>query len=398
MSKVKSKAKPKLNQEEAALLKAAAELGEQFRSRSDEIEAARRLPPDVSAQMAEAGIYRMGAPAALGGLETAPAISSQVVETLARSDASCGWVAFIGATSFTSLAGLPMSVGREVLANPNNLITGVFAPTARAEKTEGGFRISGRWQWGSGSQNADWLLGGAVLQENGEPLLDERGQPISHMAVMPVADVEFLDTWHVSGLCGTGSLDYQVQDLFVPDERLVGYTSHDRPPTTPLYAFPNFTLLALGIAAVCLGVARAALDELVQLAASKKRVGARKTVAEQQVAQMQLARSEADLQSARLFYYQVLDDAWQTAITGSRVSVEQRRDLRLATTNAVAKSVQVVEAMYSLGGGSSVYRSSRLQRHFRDINVAKTHIMVSEQTLEVIGAHYFGLSPNVSRL
>lgn len=380
------------------LIESARTLSCQFHGRADEIEQARRLPPDVARQMAEAGFYRMGAPLAVGGLETPPTVSSRVFEILAQGDASAAWVAFIGMTSYTSLAALPVAVGQEILADPNTLLTGVFAPNGNAEKTAGGFQVSGRWQWGSGSQNAEWVMGGVMLREDGEPMRDKHNRPRSSMVVMPASDIEHLDTWHVSGLCGSGSLDYQVQDVFVPDERVVGYCRRDAVPRTSLHAFPNFTLLALGIGAVCMGIARAAIDELVALAASKKRVGARNTVAEQQFSQIKLAQAEADLRSARAFYYEMLEQAWQCSVNDQKVDVSLRRDLRLAVNNAVSKSVGVVEEMYNLGGGSAVYKTSRLQRQFRDINVAKTHIMVSNQVLETVGALYFGLEPNVSRL
>ncbi len=380
------------------LLDAAYELSQEFYERADEIESARRLPPDVSEKLAQAGFYRKGAPRCVGGLETPPPVSSEVIEILARGDASCAWVTFIGVTSYTTLSALPAAVGKKVLSDPATLLTGVFAPTATAEKVDGGFRVSGRWQWGSGSQNAKWILGGAMLTENGEPMLDRNGQPRSTMVLMPSSQVEYLDTWHVSGLCGSGSLDYQVEDLLVPEEHVVGYSRTDRVPVTPLFAFPNFTFLALGIGAVSMGIARAAIEELIELARSKKRVGAKQTISEQQLAQVKLAQAEADLRSARAFYYESLEAAWQCAMNGQKVNIEQRRDLRLATTNAVLKSVGVVEEMYNLGGGSAVYRTSRLQRYFRDINVAKTHIMVSQQTLEIAGSLFFGLEANVSRL
>ncbi|MEM1437052.1 MAG: acyl-CoA dehydrogenase family protein, partial [Pseudomonadota bacterium] len=379
--------------DEQELIDSAKALSGQFYDRADEIEQARRLPPDVAQLMAEAGFYRMGAPAAVGGLETPPTVSSQVFELLAQGDASAAWVAFIGMTSYTSLAALPAAVGREILADPNTLMTGVFAPTGKADKVDGGFRVSGRWQWGSGSQNAAWVMGGVMLTDGGEPMLDRHDRPRSTMVLMPASELEYLDTWHVSGLCGSGSLDYQAQDLFVPEERVVGYSRHDAVPRTRLHAFPNFTLLALGIGAVCMGIARAAIDELVALAASKKRVGARKTIAEQQLSQITLAQAEADLRSARAFYFETLEAAWRCSENDQKITVEQRRDLRLATTNAVMKSVGVVEDMYNLGGGSAVYQTSRLQRYFRDINVAKTHIMVSNQILETVGALYFGLEP-----
>ncbi len=377
--------------EDTSLLEAATRLGSEFRERSEEIEATRRLPDDVSAKMAEAGFYRMGVPAVVGGLETPPPVSSEAIEILARGDAACAWVAFIGMTSGTALSAVPEVTARAIFADPRTLITGVFAPTGHADKVDGGFKVSGRWQWGSGSQNSDWILGGCVMREDGEPMLDAHGAPRSTMAFMPAGEVSFLDTWHVSGLCGTGSGHFEVDDVFVPDDRLVGYIRKGRPPVTPLFAFPNRTFLALGIGAVCMGIARSAIDELIALATSKRRPGSSGTLADQQVAKITLAQAEADLSSARALFYASLDDAWRAALAGGGVAVEHRRSLRLATSNVVTKSVGVVGAMYDLGGGSSIYRSSALQRHFRDINVAKSHFMVSPAILETIGGSLFGL-------
>lgn len=383
---------------ESDILSAAESLSLAFRERADEIEAQRRIPPDISAQMAAAGFYRLGVPAAIGGLESPPALSSEVFETLARGDASCAWVAFIGATSGTALASIPQTAAAEIFARPETLVTGVFAPTGRAERVDGGFRVSGRWQWGSGSQNADWVLAGCMLTENGEPLLDGNGRPRSHMMILPATDIEYLDTWHVSGLCGTGSLDYQVEDIFVPEDRAVGFRDVPSPEASPLYAFPNFTFLALGIGAVCMGIARAAIDELIDLALQKKRRGASKTIAHKSSAQATLAQAEAALRGARLQYYDALDKAWCNAVAEGTVTVEQRRDLRLATTHAVTVSAAVVDDMYNLGGGASVYRQSRLQRYFRDVHVATQHIMVGPATFETVGSLLFGLETDVSML
>jgi alkylation response protein AidB-like acyl-CoA dehydrogenase len=382
---------------ETDMLDSARALSEAFYARADEIEQARRIPPDVSGQLAEAGIYRLGIPASVGGAEAPPALSSKVFEILARGDASCAWVAFIGATSGTALASIPQAAAAEIFSRPDMLITGVFAPTGRAEIVDGGFRVSGRWQWGSGSQNADWVLAGCMLTENGEPLLDDNGRPRNHMMILPAAEIEFIDTWHVSGLCGTGSLDYQVEDVFVPQERAVGYLPVDA-ERTPLYAFPNFTFLALGIGAVCMGIARAAIDELVDLAVQKKRRGASKTIAHKSSVQAKLAEAEAGLRSARLLYYDALEKAWASAQADGEVTIEQRRDLRMATTHAVVTSARIVDEMYNMGGGASVYRASRLQRYFRDVHVATQHIMVGPATMETVGSLLFGLDTDTSML
>lgn len=383
-----------MNQE---LIEAAKRLSAAFAARGDEIEAARRVPADASEQMAEAGFYRMFIPEAIGGLEVSPETGCRVFETLASGEASCAWVSFIGATSGSTLALIPEATARGVFAAPETMIAGVFAPNGRAEKTDGGFIVNGRWQWGSGTQNAQWVLGGSMLMENGAPMQDAHGNPRSHMMMFRADEVEFLDTWHVTGLRGTGSTDFQVTDVFVPDERAVAYLN-PKNPDRPLYQFPNFTFLALGIAAVTLGVARAAIDDLVELAQSKKRVGNSKTMAEKSHTQMEVARAEASLRSARAFYYDAIDAAWSVAERGERMPMELRRDLRLATNNAVESSVRTVDAMYTLAGGTSVYNTSRLQRHFRDVHVATQHIMIGPDILETVGKLYLGVPANASRL
>lgn len=340
----------------------------------------------------------MGAPTSIGGLGTPPAVSAQVFETLARGEASCAWIAFIGTTSSTALSAIPVSACGHLFDDPSTLICGAAAPTGRAEKVDGGFRVSGRWQWGSGSQNARWILGGCMLTENDELMLDGNGNPRSHMVLMPAEEVELHDTWHVSGLCGTGSLDYEVKDLFVTEDHLVGYSREGLPEIGALNKFPVATFLALGIGAVCMGLARAAIDELVEVARVKKRAGSRSAIAETSLARTKVAQAEAALGSARLFYYENLRQAWDAALAGDKVTLEARRNVRLATTHAVQSCTKVVDDMYDLGGGTSVYRNSRLQRYFRDIHVATQHIMVAPATLDVIGGMFLGSEVDTSML
>ena len=373
-----------------ALNARAVELAPQFAARANEFETARQLPADVSAQMAEAGFYRMFVPEHFGGSETSPVVAAQVFEALARGDAACGWVAFIGATTGGTLARIDNDTGKRIFATPRTMITGAFAATGRAEKVTGGFIVNGRWQWGSGSYNADWIGGGCTILVDGKPLTNSAGMARNHMLLFEKNDVHMLDTWHVSGLRGTGSTDYEVRDLFVPEGQASGFRVRDMPPG-PLYRFPQFTLLATGIGAVALGVARGAIDELVALAVAKKRVGSTSSIAERGHTQMEVAQAEATLRSARAFFYNEMAKVWVMSVAGQEASVADRRDLRLATTHAVQAAVRVVDAMYTLAGGSSVYETSRLQRQFRDIHVATQHIMVGTGTLETVGRLYLGL-------
>ena len=376
--------------DEAALLTAAATLANRFAPLADDFDRNRKLDQDASDAMAEAGFYRLFVPTHLGGLEASPVISAKVFERLAQGNAACGWVAFIAATSGSTLASIPEESARQIFAHPNVMVAGVFAPSGKAHVEENGVTVNGQWQWGSGTQNADWVLGGCMVDDGSE-------QPSQHMVLMPASAISFLDTWHVSGLQGTGSTDYQVTNLQGSRGHIVGYDKN-RPPKRPLYQFPQFTLLAIGIGAVALGIGRAAIDELVNLAQSKKRINSKATLADRVHSHLEVARAEATLRSARAFYYQSIESAWNTAISGEKVSVDQRRDIRLATTHAVEASIKTVDAMYTLGGGAAVYRDSPLQRHFRDVHMASQHIMVAPSTLETVGRLYLGQEAQIATL
>ncbi len=365
--------------------------------RAEEIERARRLPRDLSERFARAGLYRSCVPEAYGGLELPPAPTMEAIETLARADGSAAWVVFIGATSGSMLAYLPEAAAREIFARRETLLGGVFAPRGQAVPVEGGFRVNGRWQWGSGTENADWIAGGCQILRDGRPELMPNGAPRSHMMLAPAAEVEILDTWYVSGLCGTGSTDFAMRDVFVPHSRVVGLVG-GRAIERPLYAFPQFGLLAMGIAAVALGLARAAIDALVELAGAKTPQGSARSLAERQSTQSDVAVAEALLRSARAFFYESVERAWQSACAAGRIDVDERRDLRLATTHAVRSCARAVDLMYHLAGGSSVYAHSPLQRIFRDVHVATQHMMVAPATLELTGRLFLGLETETSLL
>jgi alkylation response protein AidB-like acyl-CoA dehydrogenase len=351
---------------------------------------ARKLDQDASDAMADAGFYRLFVPEQLGGLEASPVVSAQIFERLAQGSAACGWVAFIAATSGSTLGSIPEETARAIFTHPNTMVAGVFAPSGKARVDAGQVTVNGRWQWGSGTQNADWVLGGCLVDTGDE-------KPSQHMVLMPTSEIHFLDTWHVSGLQGTGSTDYEAVDLRLSDGHIVGYGGH-RPPRRPLYQFPQFTLLAIGIGAVALGIARAAINELVQLAQSKRRINSTATLADRAHSHLEVARAEASLRSARAFYYQSIEAAWAVAERGDKVNVDQRRDIRLATTHAVEASIKTVDAMYTLGGGSAVYADSPLQRHFRDVHMTSQHIMVAPSTLETVGRLYLGVEAQTSTL
>ena len=386
----------------ADLLVAAERFAPEIAERAAEIEANRFLPQDMAKRFAEAGLYRLCVPEVYGGLESHPGELVKVVERIAQADGSAAWCVFIGATSGVVAAFLEPSEAERIFGDPLTITAGVFAPRGKAvcakEGGVDGYRVTGRWQWGSGSRNASWISGGAlIVGDDGKPEMVAEGLPQNRMMMFRAEDVLLHDTWDVSGLCGTGSTDFEVKDLFVPATRAVSLIS-DKPLARPLYCFPTFGLLGIGIAAVSLGLARGAIDTLVELAGGKTPQGSSKPLALRAKAHLDVSQAEALTRSARAFLMETVEAAWDAATKDGEITVAHRRDIRLATTHAVQSAARAVDLMYTLAGGSSVYRNSPLQRQFRDVHVATQHMMVSDATYELTGRLLLGVPTNTAML
>lgn len=382
----------------SGFVSAACGFQEELKRRADEIEKARQLPADIATRFSQAGFYRLCVPSVYGGHEADPLVVAQVIETLGQADGSAAWCIMIGSTTGLVAAYMPAATARNVFAaHPDLIVAGVFAPRGKATDEGDSYVVNGRWQWGSGSPNAQMIMGGCVVMRNGEPVLLPSGLPDSRMLMVPASSVELTGNWDVSGLCGTGSQDFVFRNCRVPKDMSVGLMS-DRPLERPLYAFPIFGMLAAGIAAVMLGLARASIDELVALAGGKTPEGHRKPLAARTRTQEDVAEAEATLRSARAFFYESIGSAWQEASKGHQLTLAARRDLRLSASHAARASVKVVDLMYNLGGGTSVYRTSPLQRYFRDVHVASQHMMIATPTMETVGRVLLGLETDVTQL
>lgn len=383
-------------------LAAADELAQAVALRVDEIERNRFLPQGIADHAARLGLHRLFIPAVYGGLEANPMTLVDVAERIARVDGSTAWCVFIGATSGMTAAFLAPDEARSAFGDPMNIAAGVFAPRGQARHTVedgvAGYRVSGRWQWGSGSRNARTIMGGAfIIGDDGKPEMAPEGVPQNRMMVFAADQVTLHDTWNVSGLCGTGSTDFEVKDVFVPASRAPSLIS-DRPLARPLYCFPTFGLLGIGIAAVALGLARGSIDALVDLAGGKTPQGSSKPLALRAKAQLDVSEAEALVRSARAYLAETIEAAWAAAGVDGAIAIEHRRDIRLATTHAVRAAAKAVDLMYTLGGGTSVYKTSALQRHFRDVHVATQHMMVSDATFELTGRLFLGVPTNTAML
>ncbi len=359
--------------------------------RAAEMEEARRLPADLARKMAEAGVFRMVTPRRFGGLEVSPRQIVEVTETLAAANASAGWCAMIGATTALNAAYMAPEFAAEIYSDPMIVTGGVFAPMGKAVVEGDHYRVTGRWQWGSGSANCSWLCGGCTVWENGEMKRLASGAPDARMMVFPASEAILHDTWHVMGLKGTGSGDIEVKDIRVPIGRSVSLVADTPREGGALFKFPAFGLLALGVCAVALGNARGALDAYRELATVKKNQGSAKTLAERQTIQAAFSACEARWRAARAYLFTEIDRVWEIAQMPGGIPVEARADLRLACTHVTRTGAGICRELYDLGGGAALFEASDLQRRFRDAHAITQHIVTAPATFELTGRVLFGL-------
>jgi indole-3-acetate monooxygenase len=366
---------------------AAREIAAAAREASSEIESERRLPDGLVARLRDAGLLRGGAPAEVGGLELAPAVALRSAEELARGDASTGWCVSIAITSSLLAAYLPASSRDELFGDGRGVAAGVWAPRGKGRSVDGGVVLSGRWAFCSGIGHADLMFAGCLIDE----------QPVPSVVALAKQDLEILDTWHTLGLRGTGSHDTVADEVFVPADRV--FSLFDGPALDrPLYRFPVFGFFALSIAAAALGNARAAIEDLVELAGYKKGLGSRRTLAERTPTQAAVAAAESTLSAARALYFEAIEAAWQASQDDDPVPLQLRNRLRLAATHGVRTSAEVVRTMYDLAGGSAIYDGAPLQRRFRDAYTATAHSQVNAASRELPGRILLGQPAEASML
>ena len=354
-----------------------------IRATADEAEAACRFPRQVIDAMAEARIFRQLVPRVAGGDELDPITTLNVVEFISWVDGSAGWLAMVGSGAGSVTGYLDATVGREMFADPLASLCGNLGATGgRALVAPGGYRVSGRWPFVSGCEHSTWLAGNTLVFKGDQQRLNADGSPAPRIMLFPRSEVRILDTWSATGLRATGSHDVVVTDVFVPQEHSLWW---DRPKQPgPLYPV-RFMLTTH--AAHALGLARAAIDNLVALAEHKqptRSLGVKlRDIPQMHVA---LAEAEALVQGARAFMWDITAEVWDLLCAGQPVLPRHRALLRLAMTHAVQSSAQAVDLVWAAAGSSPVYTSSPLERCFRDIHVATQHAAVGVFSLEPIGA------------
>lgn len=375
-------------------LRAAAVHAAEAAARAEEIEGLRRLPADLAGRLRADGLMHLFLPAELGGPGLPPARGLAAIRRLAQADGATGWCAMIASTTALTGGWLAPEAARDIFAPAEDGLPptagGVYAPLGRAVAAGDGWRLDGRWPWASNSANCGWLLGGALVSQEGAPQM--------RLFLFPAERAVLHDTWHASGLCGTGSGDMEVADLHVPASRTVALAGGRPFLDVPLCRFPIFGLLALGVASVALGIARGALDDLAALAAGKRPQGARRTLAERPHIQAETAACEARWRAAAALVDSAVAEAWDAAQAGGALTLPHRAGLRLAAVHATEAAAEVATRMYTAAGGTAVFRSHPLQRRLRDVQTATQHAMVAQPVLELVGRALLGQDLHAAEL
>lgn len=375
------------------LINVARKILPELSERSGEIDALRQIPQDLADKMAAEGFYRICTPAQLGGLAQDPNTLYEICETLASANGSAGWCIFIGSTSQYLLGALAQEQQHEMMTDINVITSGVFADmgTALYEERDNkpGYLINGHWRWGSGCRNAAWISGG-IHEIDGNGDAHQSTDSVLTRVFFKPEEIEILDNWHVSGMRGSGSSDYRVENIWVPALRMASSIEQTELRHLPIYRYPKFALLALPIGAITLGMARASINEVIKIANQKTPQGSRRTLAHRPGLHRDIGVADSKLSAAREYLYALSEEVWQHCQT-KEPTVQQRQKLRAANVHAVNTAVDVIDKMYTLVGGTSVFETSCLQQHFRDVHVATQHMMVGEPVMELAGRVLLGL-------
>ena len=377
------------------LIGSAHSLLSEIRGMVDEIDDARQLPDRLVTRLADAGLFRMLLDREMGGLEVDPLTAAQVVETLSTVSPSVGWVVMIVAsTNFWTARVLPDEAIGEIFTPCAQVnVVGNLVPHGQAVKVDGGWRVSGQWPMGSGCHHADWMASGGWLHDGQGPIMDG-DVPAWRVFYTPIGDCRILDTWHSTGLRGTGSHDYTMDDVFVPD-RMVSQHPLRAPNLRPNRHYTYSAMVVGAMASAALGGARGAVDSLIEILGGKQELPSSRPASTNFDKQADLGAAEALVGSARAYLHDTLAQVWAKITADEPLSSELRARFRLACTNAGTASVDAVDRVYRAGGTESIYVSSPVERLFRDVHTVAAHVAMRPATLADGGALLLGERPNM---
>ena len=370
-----------------------------LREASDRIEQARELPAEIVTALHDARLFRLLLPAALGGDELDPTTLSKVTETIAAADASTAWCLGQGAGCAMAAAFLDPGIADAVFGPSDAVLAWGAGIQGKAVAVDGGYRVSGRWTFASGSRHATWLGGHSFLFEadGTTPRLGPDGRRLNRTALFRRDQADIDDNWHVIGLCGTGSDSYAVEDLFVPE----AYTLDRENPSEchvdgDVFQLTTTQVYASAFSGVMLGIARGALDDLLAIALTKTPRGAASSLRDSEAFHLQLAELEARYRAARALLHATQSELWDLVQSRSALTTEHRAGIRLATTHAINQGHDVVVDAYRLAGQHAIFESGTLERRLRDASAASQQVQGRKTHYVTVGRVLLGLEPDAT--
>jgi indole-3-acetate monooxygenase len=371
----------------------AREFAPELAAAAAEIERRRELPEPVVAALVERDFFRLLLPRSLGGAELLPASFVPVIEEIAKADASTAWCLNQASGCSMTAAYLEPAAAREIFGGPRSILAWGPGP-GKARAVDGGYRVTATFSFASGSHNATWLgCHVPVVEADGTPHLNCDGSPVIRTMLFPKSSAQMIDIWHVIGLKGTGSDRFSVEDLFVPDQHTATRDDEARREEGLLYRFSSLQLYAAGFAGVAMGIARSTLEAFVGLAHDKVPFRSGSTLRDNHLIQSQVAQAEARLCAARAFLLGSLEEITAEIERTGHITLDQRMDIRLASTFAIHQSLQVVDTAYHAAGSTAIFEENPFERRFRDIHTVSQQLQGRQEHFETVGQYLLGLDP-----
>ncbi|HZQ37296.1 MAG TPA: acyl-CoA dehydrogenase family protein, partial [Dehalococcoidia bacterium] len=342
-------------------------------------EAERRLAPEVMAALIDAGLQGVWIPRAFGGLELEPLSALRLFEELSRIDGSAGRIVGNAAAGPLLSQVFPDEGAAEIFADPRTVLAGSFNPPGSALPVAGGYRVSGQWAFNSGCNYANWLVGLCLVMDGQAPRPGPDGNPVLAIVAFKADEAAILDNWDTLGMRDTGSHDVRVADLFVPCRRSFLMAPWSNPGSAfrgPLYRKGPWPLWCQ-VAVTGLGIARAALGELIALAATKTPSYTQTPLADRPVVQDGVARAKAQIDAARSYVYTAMGEAWEFVQAGQRLTAREGLPIALAASRGMEAAVRAVELVHSLAGTTAIRNERRFQQYFRDVHTISQHAFAS---------------------
>jgi alkylation response protein AidB-like acyl-CoA dehydrogenase len=377
----------------SSLLDAVRQAEPVIRAHATEAERERRLSDPVADAMRARGLYRLWRPRDFGGLEVDPMTAFQVLEAVSRIDSAAGWNLQLSSGIDAIGAWFPDDGAKEIYDQLDASFGGSFFPSRRALAVDGGYRVTGQTPFVSGAHQARWFLGLAQIYDGDAPRLGADGAPLTILTMCPANDAVIVDTWRTMGMRGTGSHDVLMTDVFVPSRRTALLAPYERPGSAyqgPLYKFTVWTAISC-LATVPLGIARAAIDDLLELAGRKTPAYLATPLRDRVTVQAAVGEAEATLGAGRAYLYEALREVWDKALEGHPIDMPGKMKLQLAASYAAAASAEAVDLVHTAAGTTGIREENRFQRHFRDVHTIVHHAYISAGRYESGGQYFLGV-------